>query len=166
VLPGSNHNLRHGGVLFHIQTEDCGLENPVVVTQVFVGGNVLATRRGSYAKFVSKPTVKEIVTAMMQEQHKVMMKDLVHGRLPQVQKLLNQPRVPMAPTDAAPKLPPDLPPAAKPPVSPPTQVAQWPARKSGHPAPAQRTLDTSNMKDKTLDELIQEFLDSANQPKS
>lgn len=92
VLPGFNHNLRHEGILFHIQTEDGGIGNPAVVTQVFLGGNILASRRSNYSKFVSKPTVREIVSAMMQEQHKQMMKDLVHGRLPAVQKLLEEPR--------------------------------------------------------------------------
>ncbi len=96
MLSGFNHNLRHGGILFHIQTEDGGVGNPTVVTQVFVGGNILASRRSNYSKFVSKPTVREIVSAMMQEQHKQMMKDLVHGRLSGVQKLMEEPRRPLA----------------------------------------------------------------------
>lgn len=102
MLSGFNHNLRHGGILFHIQTEDGGIENPTVVTQVFLGGNILASRRSNYSKFVSKPTVREIVQAMMQEQHKEMMKDLVHGRLPAVQKLLDEPRMPVAEPEQVP----------------------------------------------------------------
>ena len=27
---GFNHNLRHGGRVFHVQTEDRGLGNPIV----------------------------------------------------------------------------------------------------------------------------------------
>ena len=81
MLPGFNHNIRHKGFLVHVQTEDKGVRNPIVMTQLFVDGNVLATRRSTYEKFVMKAAVKEIVQAMMQEQHKTMMKDLIHGRI-------------------------------------------------------------------------------------
>jgi hypothetical protein len=144
VLVGFNHNLRHRGVLFHVQTEDGGMENPFVVTHVFVGGNVLANRRSSYDKFTGKAAVKEIVLAMMQEQHKEMMKDLVHGRLPSVEAYLGR------------TLPAETPAADPRPLSPPPKVAERPYRKPP-PAP-QRTLDTAGMEEKTLDELILEFL--------
>ncbi|MFH1262689.1 MAG: hypothetical protein V1495_04500 [Pseudomonadota bacterium] len=153
MLPGYNHNLRHEGVVFHIQTEDGGVDNPVVVTHVFAGGNVLAARRSNYQKFIIKPSLREIVLAIMQEQHKEMMKDLVHGRLPGVQKRLNQPTVSIVPPDA---LLPPKPKAAEPrAVVPPPKVADRPYRKPGAPA---RTLDTTGATEKTLDEMILEFL--------
>ena len=154
VLVGYNHNLRHEGVLFHVQTEDGGVESPFVVTHVFAGGNILASRRASYAKFTSKAGVKEIVLAMMQEQHKEMMKDLVHGRLPSVQKFLNRPLA------SSERPEPGAPPPLRHPAPPP------PRKPSVAPVPASRTLDTAGATEMTLDELILNFLEADKEPPS
>ena len=52
MVQGFNHNIKHKGKLFHIQTEDSGRENPHIITHVFVGGNILATKKTSYADIV------------------------------------------------------------------------------------------------------------------
>jgi len=141
VLPGFNHNLRHEGMLFHVQTEDNGLDNPIVITHVFVGGDILATRRTSYEKFRFKETVREIVLAIMREQHKEIMKDLVHGRIASVQEKLGKPKVFKEETVVSK--------AARRPPRSPTSVP---------------TLDTTDIEEKTLDELIIEFLASGAEP--
>jgi hypothetical protein len=131
VIPGFNHNLRYKGVLFHVQTEDGGLQSPYVVTTIFHEGNVVAQRRRSYEKFAQLPERGEIVLAMMKEQHKDLMKDLVNSRLRSAAAVVaREPGRPAAP-----------PPAVPPP-----------------PAPAGRTLDVDKGAEKTLDELILEFL--------
>ena len=48
-LAGFNTNLRHAGRVFHVQTEDLGVQKAQLETHLFVGGGeVLATRRTSY----------------------------------------------------------------------------------------------------------------------
>ena len=90
MLPGYNHNLRHQGVLFHIQTEDTGLPKASIETHVFIEGNVIATRRSDYVKFASRAGLHDIVKSMMQEQHKQMMKDLVENKLLSVNAMLEK----------------------------------------------------------------------------
>lgn len=149
MLPGFNHNINHQGILFHVQTEDKGVSNPLVITQLFVDGNVLATRRSSYEKFLNKPGVQEITLAMMQEQHKGMMKDLIHGRIKAALDYIenNQPSTKLS----------SPPPAQPNPQAPPA------------PAPARATMDTkkvpSSASEKTLDELILEFLSNSGDKK-
>lgn len=155
---GFNHNIRHEGVLFHVQTEDCGVQNPVVITHLFVGGNIVATRRSSYEKFVSKASLKEIVIAIMQEQHKEMMRDLVHSRIQSVQKYLGKPWTPRVAPEKAHVKP--LNPSLRPPRHIPK--ASHSAPKPSHPPKDAPTLDTSKAADKTLDELILEFLTTEN----
>lgn len=178
VQHGYNHNLRHGGVLFHVQSEDCGLDNPQVVTHVFVGGNVLASRRSTYEKFRAKAAVKEIVIAIMQEQHKEMMKDLVHGRIPSVQEFLGTQETPVLEEQASVEQAPQVevvtepeavssPPVGKREVVPPPKVAERPYRKPGAvPTTPARTLDTTGVAEKTLDELILDFLSTEKDEKS
>lgn len=62
----------------------------MVETHVFIDGNVIATRRSDYKKFVTRAGVIEIVRGMMQEQHKQMMKDLVDGKLVSVNKVIEK----------------------------------------------------------------------------
>lgn len=69
---GYNHNVRYRGIVFHIQTEDSGVVNPHVFTHLFHGGVIISTR-----KLVYDPDANdEAVKALMQAQHKAVMKDL------------------------------------------------------------------------------------------
>ena len=72
---GYNHNVRFRGIVFHIQTEDSGIINPHVFTHLFHGGVIISTR-----KLVYDPDANdEAVKALMQAQHKAVMKDLKRG---------------------------------------------------------------------------------------
>ena len=79
MITGFNHNLLHKGVLFHIQTEDSGVKNPHIITHVFVGGNIIATKKTSYSDIVKSDKMEIVVKEIMQEQHKDMMKNLKNG---------------------------------------------------------------------------------------
>lgn len=79
MVVGFNHNLKHRGRTYHVQTEDSGLENPHVVTHLFVGGNVVASKRTSYADIVRAENLSRVVRELMEEQHKEMLRDLVEG---------------------------------------------------------------------------------------
>lgn len=79
MIPGFNHNIKHNGTIYHIQTEDNGRDNPTIVSHLFLGGNILATRKNSYRDIVANENAEAIVREMMQEQHKTMIKDLIHG---------------------------------------------------------------------------------------
>lgn len=84
MLPGFNHNIRYRDRLFHVQTEDNGLQQPVLVTQVFIGGHVLAVERSKYDDLISvadEGARSEALKQRMQEQHKRLLKRLVGGEL-------------------------------------------------------------------------------------
>ena len=48
MITGSNTNVRHGGKLFHVQTEDSGLRNPHVIRHLYFGGTILASEKTKY----------------------------------------------------------------------------------------------------------------------
>jgi hypothetical protein len=79
MVVGFNHNVRHRGQTFHVQTEDSGLENPHVVTHLFVGGNVVASKKASYADLLGTEDLARTVRELMEEQHKEMLRNLVDG---------------------------------------------------------------------------------------
>jgi hypothetical protein len=78
-LLGYNTNVKHAGHMFHIQTEDSGIEHPHVITHLFTSGTILATKKISYAELVGADDWEERVRQMMKDQHKAMFVDLRDG---------------------------------------------------------------------------------------
>jgi hypothetical protein len=81
MIPGYNHNIRYKDAVYHIQTEDSGIYNPHIITHLFVGGNIVESRKTSYADIISSERLAELLVDLMQDQHKAMLKDLIAGRL-------------------------------------------------------------------------------------
>jgi hypothetical protein len=79
AVTGFNHNIKHRDKVYHVQTEDSGLSNPHIITHVFVGGNILATKKSGYGHLVGNAAVAQLVKDLMQEQHKAMLRNLVAG---------------------------------------------------------------------------------------
>jgi len=49
MITGANTNVRHRGVVFHVQTEDSGRANPQIVSHLYHGGTILASEKSDYA---------------------------------------------------------------------------------------------------------------------
>ncbi len=79
MVPGFNHTVKRCGKAYHVQTEDLGPANAVVVTHLFSGGNVVASARTSYGDLVATEDLAQRVRALMEEQHKQMLRNLVNG---------------------------------------------------------------------------------------
>jgi hypothetical protein len=80
-LLGYNNNVRHRGRLFHIQTEDSGVNHPHIITHLFMdGGRILKSVKKSYAEHVGTDNMSETVRVLMKEQHKAMFIALRDGQ--------------------------------------------------------------------------------------
>lgn len=76
-LVGYNTNVRHKGKLYHIQTEDSGVNHPHVITHLFAdGGRIIASRKTGYAEHLGAKDLQGLVKKLMQEQHKTMFIEL------------------------------------------------------------------------------------------
>jgi len=79
-LLGYNTNVRHKGKLYHIQTEDSGVDHPHVITHLFAdGGRIVASKKTSYADRVGSDGLPDQVKKLMQGQHKAMFISLRDG---------------------------------------------------------------------------------------
>ena len=79
MLPGFNHNVKHRGLIFHVQTEDMGKRTAMVVTHVFIGGNIIATEKTDYRDIVAHELCEKVVKEIMEEQHKNTIKKVLSG---------------------------------------------------------------------------------------
>ncbi len=104
MVVGFNHNIKYRGQTYHAQTEDSGADRAQVVTHLFLGGNIIASKRTGYADIAAAENLADVVRSLMEEQHKEVLRNLVHG-------VYDHTALPHAPVrDYAP------PPAAAPPV--------------------------------------------------
>src|SRR5690349_18859026 len=72
-LLGYNTNVRHKGKLYHIQTEDSGVNHPHIITHLFAdGGRIVASKKTEYGQHLGSANLQVIVKKLMQEQHKAM----------------------------------------------------------------------------------------------
>ncbi len=79
MLSGFNTNFRYRGVLFHVQTEDSGRENPHVITHLYYGGNIIASEKQEYSALLDEEDIEAAVKKMMEGQHKSILKQLSCG---------------------------------------------------------------------------------------
>jgi pSer/pThr/pTyr-binding forkhead associated (FHA) protein len=78
---GFNNNIRFQDQVFHVQTEDSGLDQPHIITHLFAdGGRVIKSHKRSYAQEANRPDVAEYVRALMKAQHLEMVTFLREGR--------------------------------------------------------------------------------------
>jgi hypothetical protein len=155
MLLGKNTNVRHEGVVFHVQTEDSGVARPHVITHLYRQGTILASEKQSYAELVKRPDLEARVRELMDEQHERMLGKLRRGELDGVLRerlgsafaggsqakrvSVPEPTVPSVrreETIPAPPTPTPAPPAARAPVKP-AAPAPSPAPRTARP-PAQR----------------------------
>jgi hypothetical protein len=76
MLSGFNTNIRHRGVLFHVQSEDSGRARPHIITHLYHGGTILASEKSSYADQVDDPNLGQLVRDLMEAQHKAVLEQL------------------------------------------------------------------------------------------
>ncbi len=82
---GFNNNIKFHDQVFHVQTEDSGLDQPHVITHLFAdGGRVIKSHKRSYAEAVGRADVTEFVRGLMKAQHLEMVLSLREGRFDNV----------------------------------------------------------------------------------
>lgn len=79
MVVGFNHNFCYKGEVYHVQTEDGGLKSPNIVTLLYKGGNILASRKTSYADICKVDHLDQVVEELMKEQHREMLRRLKDG---------------------------------------------------------------------------------------
>jgi hypothetical protein len=82
MITGFNTDVDYDGRVFHVQTEDKGVQNPMVESLVYSGGEIVTSRRSSYAEILGTPAFSEAeVLKRMERQHQALIQEVVAGRL-------------------------------------------------------------------------------------
>jgi hypothetical protein len=87
VLTGFNTDVPHEGVVYHVQTEDKGLETPIILSLVYVGGAILASKRAPYDDLIAAGFDETVLAERIQRQHKLICAALHSGRLEDLKRM-------------------------------------------------------------------------------
>jgi hypothetical protein len=82
VITGFNTDVKHAERVYHVQTEDRGMANPVVESLVYVGGEILLSKKSPYRDLITGDRVDEkALREMMDLQHRRVIEAVRRGRL-------------------------------------------------------------------------------------
>jgi len=156
MITGSNTNVRHGGKLFHVQTEDSGRRNPHVISHLYYGGTILASEKTRYDELLDleSESLDKDVRALIEEQHKSMLMQLKHGEFDAlIAERLGGSTDASDTASATEGTPPSAPAPTQPLIDEPGTAADEPAAAS-----EARAFGDGIVSQKPLDEVILEYL--------
>jgi hypothetical protein len=81
MITGFNTDVEYNGRIYHVQTEDKGSSNPVIESLVYVGGEILASRRTPYAELSGESLDRKVLAEKLEAQHHRMIMNIRQGRL-------------------------------------------------------------------------------------
>lgn len=81
MITGYNTDVRHRGVVFHVQSEDKGLEKACIESLVYVGGQIVERRRSGYQALLEGGGGKEAVLELLERQHREMIAQIRTGQM-------------------------------------------------------------------------------------
>ena len=79
MITGFNTDVKHNAMVYHVQTEDKGRENPKIETLVYVGGEILDNTRSTYEENKSELSEDQIL-ALLERQHQRVIRDIKLGK--------------------------------------------------------------------------------------
>jgi hypothetical protein len=87
VITGFNTDIPFEGVTYHVQTEDKGLDTPLILSLVYVGGAIIASKRTPYEDLLSKGFDEKLLTERLQRQHKLICAAIKAGRVEELKRM-------------------------------------------------------------------------------
>lgn len=87
MITGFNTDIQHEGVTYHVQTEDKGLETPLILSLVYVGGAIIASKRTPYEDLLAVGYDEKALTERLNRQHKLICAAIRAGRVAELKRM-------------------------------------------------------------------------------
>jgi hypothetical protein len=92
VITGFNTDVEYGGVTYHIQTEDKGLDTPIILSLVYDRGTILAAKRQPYDDLLEQGFDEKLLSDRLTKQHKTICAAIKKGRVNELKVHTDQKR--------------------------------------------------------------------------
>ena len=87
MITGFNTDIEHEGVVYHVQTEDKGLDTPIILSLVYSGGTILASKRSPYEDLIAQGFSDEVLAERLKRQHRLICAAIHSGRINDLKKM-------------------------------------------------------------------------------
>ena len=87
MITGYNTDVEHNGVIYHVQTEDKGLQTPVILSLVYTGGAILASKRSAYDDLIASGFDEKALVERLERQHKLICAAVHAGRIEELKRM-------------------------------------------------------------------------------
>jgi hypothetical protein len=87
VITGFNTDIEHDGVIYHVQTEDKGLDTPIILSLVYTGGTILASKRAPYGDLIEAGFSDEVLAERLKRQHRLICAAIHSGRIDDLKRM-------------------------------------------------------------------------------
>ena len=87
MITGFNTDIEHGGVVYHVQTEDKGMDTPLILSLVYAGGAILASKRSRYEDLIASGFSDEALSERLSRQHRLICAAIHAGRLEDLKRM-------------------------------------------------------------------------------
>ena len=79
--------MEYDGVVYHVQTEDKGLRTPFILSLVYTGGAILASKRSPYDDLIARGFDEAILAQRLYRQHKLICAAVHAGRIEDLKRM-------------------------------------------------------------------------------
>lgn len=87
MITGYNTDVEHEGVVYHVQTEDKGPQTPMILSLVYTGGEILASKRSPYDDLIALGLDLDVLAERLQRQHKLICAAVHAGRIEDLKRM-------------------------------------------------------------------------------
>lgn len=87
MITGFNTDIIYDGVTYHVQTEDKGLETPLILSLVYTGGEILASKRSPYDDLIAAGFDEKVLAERLNRQHKLICAAINQGRIDDLKRM-------------------------------------------------------------------------------
>ncbi len=87
MITGFNTDIEFEGITYHVQTEDKGRSKPIILSLVYDGGTILASKRSPYDDLLRSNYSERILAERLSKQHLLICAAIRAGRIEDLKKM-------------------------------------------------------------------------------
>lgn len=170
MITGFNTDIEHDGVIYHVQTEDKGLDTPIILSLVYAGGTILASKRSPYEDLIAEGFSDAALAERLKRQHKLICAAIHSGRIDDLKKMSGRPKETAVEDEIISEAPEEEEVETAPPttVEEPFEIEYWPMTQQWTPPPPapppEETVAAESAEAEQEFELVDESGSSAEEP--
>ena len=169
MITGFNTDIEHEGVIYHVQTEDKGLDTPIILSLVYAGGTILASKRSPYKDLIAEGYTDEALAERLKRQHRLICAAIHSGRIDDLKRMGGRLKEAPVQEEIVPETldaPEEVEASAPAPVEEPFEIEYWPVTQEWTPPPpAPPPEETAQVEEEEQEyELVEEPSPSVEEP--